>query len=373
MTALRRVPPSLDAVLRDVAFDHLWRSSSVLALVLDAQGVVIDANARAEALFDGPVVGRRGVDLVGVAGAAARSTLAHLGTRGGAVETVRLTFRDLGGATLVLGEADAGELARVERDLAAMHADLQNLTREVVRKNRALARLGELKSRFVGMAAHDLRKPTGVILGYVDLVLDGAGAALSDDQRRLLGAIRSSCSFMARVIDDFLDLAVIEAGQLTLHLAPSDPGSVVRAGARRAEEHARRADVTVSLDLEPGTARRLDASKIEQVAMNLVGNAIEHSPPGGRVVVASRLEGAAFTLTVSDEGPGIDPDDLARLFRPFERGAHGGVARVGSFGLGLSISKMIIDAHGGSLDAASGAHGGTVFVVRLPGAGERIA
>lgn len=80
---------------------------------------------------------------------------------------------------------------------------------------------------------------------------------------------------------------------------------------------------------------------------------------------------AAFTLTVSDEGPGIAPEDFARLFRPFERGAHEGVARAGSFGLGLSIARMIVDAHGGSIDAAPRPEGGTVFVVRLPGEEER--
>ena len=338
----------------------------MLAVVLDAGGVVIDANARAEALFDGALIGRRGVDVLGAAGATARSRLAHLVTRGGVVETMRLTSRDLGGATLVIGEVDAGELARVERDLEAMHAELQNLTREVLRKNQSLARLGALKSRFVGMAAHDLRKPTGGILGHVDLLLEGE--AVPEGARSSLRAIRSSCSFMARVIDDFLDLAAIEAGQLTLRLAPCAPDVVVRAGARLAEEHARRGDVTVSIDLDGVPPRRLDASKIEQVAMNLVGNAIEHSPPGGKVTVTGRLEGAAFTLTVIDEGPGIAPEDLARLFRPFERADQGSVARAGSFGLGLSITKVIVDAHGGTIDASPGPRGGTVFVVRLPGA-----
>jgi signal transduction histidine kinase len=351
------------------ALDYLWHDSSVLALVLDADGGVVEANARSVALLGSSLVGRPFASLTAVDGGDLRSGgLVHLLLPGGHMETMRMTRVDLDRGALMLGESDAGERALLQREIAALTDELQNLSRELARKNEELRRLDALKNRFLGMAAHDLRKPAGAVLAYAELLIDEAGGRLEEEHRHFLDVIHSSCAFMSRLIDDFLDLAVIESGRLVLHRASIEPGGIVAASMTIAEVQARLKGVTCDVDAPRLPPMPLDGPKMEQVVTNIVGNAIEHSTRGAHVRVASRIEGGAWVITISDQGAGMEPAELERLFRPFESGRHAKTAGERSTGLGLAISKMIVDAHGGSITAAGSPGAGTTFTVRIPAA-----
>jgi signal transduction histidine kinase len=364
-----------DTILDKACRDFLWNEAPVLVLVLDAENHVIEANAHARKTLGESVVGRAlaelAVDFDGTLSPQElarerRVQLVHVASARGALGTYQILCVDLGDSTLILGVIDGADLAFVQQEIVALNNELGNLTRELSRKNAELSRLNEIKNRFLGMAAHDLRKPVGAMLTYTEFLIDEAGPRLDEEQRRFLGIIRSSCDFMARLIDDFLDVAVIESGQLIIHRAPVDPATIVAASMAVADIHARRKGVVCQVDAPPQPPTQVDAAKMEQVLNNLVINAIEHSKPGDAVTVCSSVIGNEWVVTVKDRGAGIDPSDLARLFNAFERGRVPKTAGERSTGLGLAIAKKIVDGHGGNIQAESAPAAGTTFTVRIP-------
>jgi len=362
-------------ILDTACRDFLWNEAPVLVLVLDGEDHVIEANAHARKTLGTSVVGKAVAELtVDFDGtfrpqelAREKATrLVHLAGAGGALGTYQISCVDLGDSTLILGAIDGADLAFVQQEIVALNNDLGNLTRELSRKNAELSRLNEIKNRFLGMAAHDLRKPVGAMLTYTEFLIDEAGPRLDEEQRRFLGIIRSSCDFMARLIDDFLDVAVIESGQLTIHRAPVNPATIVAASMAVADVHARRKGVVCQVEAPPAPPIQVDAAKMEQVLNNLVINAIEHSKPGDTVTVCASVIGDEWVVMVKDCGTGIDPSDLSRLFNAFERGRVPKTAGEKSTGLGLAIAKKIVDSHGGNIGADSAPGVGTTFTVRIP-------
>jgi signal transduction histidine kinase len=216
------------------------------------------------------------------------------------------------------------------------------------------------------MAAHDLRKPVGALLTYSEFLIDEAAPNLNEEQQRFLGIIHANCEFMSRLIDDFLDIAVIESGQLPMHRSFVDPESIVSASLAVAEVHARRKGVVCQVNAPPQPHIHADAPKMEQVLINLVLNAVEHSRPGDTVLLSTWITNDEWTVTVKDCGTGISPSDLTKLFSPFERGNVPKTAGEKSTGLGLAIAKKIVEGHGGTISVESSKDSGTTFTVRIP-------
>lgn len=350
-----------------VAGAYLWQDSAVLALRLDDDGTVVRANPRALRLLGTAIVGRPFASLVAAdPGGVDAGGLVHLHLADGGLETLRLTRIDLPPGALLLGEVDDAERRLLHGEILVLNDELQNFARELARKNADLKRLVDLRNRFLGMAAHDLRGPVATMLGYAELLIDETEGLLGEELRVYLHAIHKSGTFMARIIDDFLDFAVLEAGRLSLLRSAIDPADIVAAGLTLAEAKARRKGVVCHIDAPPLGLMWLDGPKLEQVLVNLVSNAIEHSPRGETVWVTSQREAGAWKVTVRDHGSGMDAATQARLFAPYETGNSKKTAGERATGLGLTISKMIVDAHGGSMEVASQPDAGTAFTVRIP-------
>jgi signal transduction histidine kinase len=364
-----------EITLNKACRDFLWDQAPVLALVLDPEDHVTAANKHAYKALGAALVGKTAVELTvdfdgtfsprGLAHED-RVRLVHFAAPDGALGTYHVSCVDLGDSTLLLGAVEGADLAFVQQEIVALNDELGNLTRELARKNAELSRLDEIKNRFLGMAAHDLRKPVGAMLTYSEFLIDEAGPSLNEEQRRFLGIIHASCDFMSRLIDDFLDVAVIASGRLTMHRASVDPAAIVAASMAVAEVHARRKGVTCQVDAPPQARIQADASKMEQVLNNLVLNAIEHSKPGDSVWVSASIADDAWTVTVKNCGAGIAASDLAKLFSPFERGSVAKTAGEKSTGLGLAIAKKIVEGHDGTISVSSTPGAGTTFTVRIP-------
>jgi signal transduction histidine kinase len=253
-------------------------------------------------------------------------------------------------------------------DLTRLNNELATAQRELAKKNAELARLNEQKNQFLGIAAHDLRNPLGVIEIYSHFLLEGT-PGLCPEQAGFVRKIRSSSEYMVRLIDNLLDYAKIEAGRLELDLERIDLAALVARNVELNRLLAAPKGTAIHLDL--GSERMelmADAAKLEQVLNNLIGNAVKFSPPGSAVAVAVRVaaEDGGFGISVADQGPGIPSEELADLFRPFRRGsvrATGGEKRTG---LGLAIVKNIVAGHGGEIRVESEEGKGTVFRVALP-------
>ncbi|MEI6107436.1 MAG: HAMP domain-containing sensor histidine kinase [Opitutae bacterium] len=370
-----------DPLIAAALSTYVQETAPVLALRLDADGRVTDANTQARRVLRGTVVGqpladhlvdfRHSLDLPALIRQGSAVHQLTINTVSGRPETLNFRFFPLPAGTLALASLDFQEQEKLRDQMLGLNRELNNLTRQLHQANAELQELNELKNRFLGMASHDLRKPVGVIMTYTEFVLDEAGPELAKAHRDFLRTSLTAATGMKQLIDGFLDLAVIESGQLRLERTPASAAQIL-AGAEptvrliAGKKH-------VALVMEPADAGRrvpVDASKLQQVLLNLAGNAIEHSVPGARVWLSSRWEGAQLVFAVRDEGPGLRPEDQARLFTAFGRDGAKKTAGERSTGLGLAIARLVVEAHGGRLWVESTPGHGATFLFSLPGAAE---
>jgi signal transduction histidine kinase len=265
-----------------------------------------------------------------------------------------------GGVDYVTKPFDADEvLARVET-----HLRLERLRRELELKNRELERLNELKNRFIGIAAHDLRSPLTAVIGYSEMLQQHA---TDDHDSEMLMRILRSSRFILRLVNDLLDISAIEAGSIRLDLEPTDLVELVRTNVDLNASLAAPKQISVQMEHDGSALQfRMDAAKLEQVLNNLIGNAVKFSLPGTRVCVKLQREGDMAKIAVEDQGPGIPAAELEGMFEPFQTTSVKSTAGEKSTGLGLAIAKKIVIAHGGEIRAESVVVRGTTFHFTIP-------
>ena len=216
--------------------------------------------------------------------------------------------------------------------------------------------------------SYQLRTPLTTIGGYADLLAQGFAGELTDRQKEPMAAIQSASSHLAKLIDDILDVAAIDAGQLELDLGDVNLEDVVREAAElvaaRADHNSVKLDVRVEGDIG---LLRADRNRLKQVAMNLLSNALRHVQPGGGITIGARREGDQLTLWVNDDGEGIAPEKQASVFDRFARGERGGA------GLGLALVKDIALLHGGWVELKSEPGKGTLVACHLPAEARSLA
>lgn len=227
--------------------------------------------------------------------------------------------------------------------------------------NQMSARLETTDSQrrsFMADVSHELRTPLAVIQGQLEAIRDGVYPA---DQAHL-GPALDQVAILERLVDDLRTLALSESGSLGLAREQVDVGALVGEVVAAFEPTARAGGVALGFDVAPGTARAwLDPARMGSVLRNLVANALRYTPPGGSVTVSVRGDSEWVELRVRDTGRGIDPALVPTVFERFSRSADSG----GS-GLGLAIARALVEAHGGTISAASTAGSGTAMTVRLP-------
>ncbi len=269
-------------------------------------------------------------------------------------------------------EAKAGRDNALYDELSRLNNELANLQRQLAKKNVALERLNEQKDQFLGMAAHDLRNPLGVIMMYSEFLLEEASCVLDEEQNEFLSIIHSSAEFMLHLVNDLLDIAKIESGELQLELQPTDLVTLVSHNVALNRVLASRKQIELSLQtLEADAAKELsdiwvDVYKIDQVLNNLITNAIKFSEPHSEVKVSVFGEADEVIIAVQDEGPGIPGDEIDELFNPFARTSVKSTAGEKSTGLGLAIVRKIVVGHGGRIWVESEVGRGSTFYVALP-------
>jgi signal transduction histidine kinase len=228
----------------------------------------------------------------------------------------------------------------------------------------------KMKDEFVATVSHELRTPLTAI--HVSLGLLWEGTAPPEKREELVQIARSNTGRLIRLVNDILDLQKIEAGRFELSPRELEAAEVVDAALSGVAALAEQGEVR--LRREGGARLSADRDRLLQVLTNLVANALKFAPPGSEVAVAIQAVGDGVRFEVRDEGPGIEAEELPRLFGKFQQlsaGAGGG--RVGS-GLGLAISKALIEQHGGRIGVESRAGEGSTFwfeLPRLPKAGRR--
>ena len=251
--------------------------------------------------------------------------------------------------------------------LAGLNSELANAQRELARKNAELASAVREKNQMLGMAAHDLRNPLGVIAGMVDLLSEELADSLSAENRELLARIASSSEYMLGLIDDMLDFSKIDAGRLDLQLQPIDIEDLVRQTLAFNTILANKKGCTLRFEVEGQPPRlSLDSRRMQQVLNNLISNALKFSVSGSIITLTLRCGAGEVTIAVADQGQGIAPDELSKLFKAYSCTSTKSTANEKNTGLGLAIVRRIVEAHGGRIRVESELGRGSTFCVTLP-------
>jgi two-component system phosphate regulon sensor histidine kinase PhoR len=233
---------------------------------------------------------------------------------------------------------------------------IQDLTR--------VRRLETVRRDFISNVSHELRTPLASLKALTETLQDGA---LSDPEAgpRFLGRISTEVDALTQMAQELLDLSRIESGQVELILAPLAPKSLIDSAAERMRMQAERAGLKLSIKCSDGLPNiRADKSRLEQVLVNLIHNAVKFTKPGGEIVIEAESATGGIRFAVRDSGVGIPAESLSRIFERFYRVDK---SRTGSgTGLGLSISKHIIEAHNGKIWAESDEGRGSVFYFMIP-------
>lgn len=226
-----------------------------------------------------------------------------------------------------------------------------------------LQELDKLKSNFVSSVSHELRTPLTSIMGYAEFLEDAVAGPLNSEQEQFVKQIQSSSKRLQRLVDDLLDFARIDAGTFRLRLMACDLGEKLTEVAESLKPLLQESGITLELDCPKSPLLvRMDPQRIEQVFINLITNAIKASPLNRQIQVAARLEGDHIRCEVIDQGGGIAPEAIGKLFHRFSRLE----TQSSGTGLGLSISRALIEAHGGTMGVESTLGLGSCFWFTLP-------
>ena len=228
--------------------------------------------------------------------------------------------------------------------------------------------IDQMKSDFISLVSHELRTPLTSIIGFVSFILDGKAGSINERQRNSLARVQRQSKRLAALINDLLDISRIESGRIQMEQAPI---SVLEIVTHRLEEIRPQADEkSIQLDLTaPESVPTIlgDEARMGQVFTNLIGNAIKFTPNNGEVSIKVEADGNLLHVEVIDTGPGIPPEERQKIFDKFYQLSDISTRQQGGSGLGLSISKSIIEAHGGKLWIDDGNQGkGSNFQFVLP-------
>lgn len=226
-----------------------------------------------------------------------------------------------------------------------------------------LREIDRLKSEFIATASHELRTPLTSVQMSVYLLLEGAAGRLTERQHDVLDACREDCSRLEKLMRDLLDLSKIEAGEAAPHLVAISASDLIAAAAESFRGQVESKGIALKIDMAPDLPFVLaDRAQVERVVSNLVSNALRHTEPGGEIHITALPRDGHVAVSVADTGQGIPPEYLPIIFDKFVRVPN---APSGGAGLGLAISKSIIEAHGGQIIVQSKIGHGTTFTFTL--------
>jgi PAS domain S-box-containing protein len=280
---------------------------------------------------------------------------------------VRNNRGEITGMVRSLLDVTERNLAEVAARKVAQYAmELRNKNEQLARALEAARSATEAKSRFLASVSHELRTPLNGIIGFSELMHDGKLGPVTEEHKEVLGDILTSARHLLQLINDVLDLSKVEAGRMEFRPEPSRLETLVGEVCDVMRPLAEKKRIGLSVETAAGLNAVIDTSKFKQVLYNYVSNAVKFTPQGGKVVVrVTREANSWFRLEVEDTGVGIAPQEIARLFQEFQQLPNNRNADQGT-GLGLALTRHIVEAQGGSVAVRSVPGSGSVFSAVLP-------
>ena len=330
--------------------------------------VVVDGVLAGELVVEGTLMGAAAVDPALLVGSVTRAVffaavIAAVAGLGLAALFVRQITRPLSELTHASRRIAHGELdVRVP---VISNDEVGELTQTFNQMAASLEKQETLRRNLTADIAHELRTPLTGIQGAVEAMQDGVFPADAEN----LEALHAEVLLLNRLVDDLRTLANAEAGQLVLEMAPVDLAELCRRQVNALQPRAAERGVALTCNGSTTAPLEADGQRLNQVLLNLLDNALRHTPAGGTVRVSLHADAASFFVTITDNGPGIASEDVPHLFGRFYRGDRSRTRATGGTGLGLAIARQIVEAHGGRIWVDSpppGAEQGAEFGLMLP-------
>jgi PAS domain S-box-containing protein len=356
---------------------------ALLAYDLDRR-VILDANAKATELFGRSREDLRAIDLQTLSpplqpdGRVSADAIGHYIARALAGESPAFTWLFQASGVLIPTETRITNLATVGRNLAQINIsdvrerlraeEIRRRSAELEMSNRRIREASRLKSEFLANMSHELRTPLNAIIGFAELLHDGQVEPGSPTHKEFLNDILTSGRHLLQLINDVLDLSKVEAGKLEFRPEQVEVSKLVGEVVAILRTTAAQKQIRLETDLDPGISTlTIDPARLKQVAYNYLSNALKFTPAGGSVTLRVRAEGEDhFRLEVHDTGIGIATADIGRLFVEFEMLDNGSGKRHQGTGLGLALTRRLVESQGGTVGVKSTLGAGSTFHASLP-------
>ncbi len=256
---------------------------------------------------------------------------------------------------------------RLSLDNKKLVESLQRSNRLLCKANKELKKANRLKSEFMAAMSHELRTPLNVIIGFSQLMLDGVPREINEEQRQCLEDILSSGEHLLNMVNDILDLSKVESGKMELRLSNIALTDVIESLRRTMMPLLTQREQSLDVKLEKRLPLILvDEARVRRVLLNLLSNASNFTPDGGKLEVRAVREGDRCQVSVIDNGIGIEKEDQERIFEAFDRVDNSVTREKGGTGLGLTIAKQIVEMHCGRIWVESEYGNGSSFMFTLP-------
>ncbi len=259
------------------------------------------------------------------------------------------------------------EVLKTFADQAVIAIENVRLFNEIQEKSLQLERANRHKSEFLSNMSHELRTPLNAIIGFSEVLLERMFGGMNEKQEDYLKDIHSSGQHLLSLINDILDLAKVEAGRMELHLATFHLPAAINNALTLIRERAMRHRITLAVELDPQLGElTADERKLKQILLNLLSNAVKFTPEGGRITVTARRADNMVEISVSDTGIGIAPQDHAAVFEEFKQVGTDYTRKAEGTGLGLALTRKLVELHGGAMKLESAPGKGSTFAFTLP-------
>jgi len=268
---------------------------------------------------------------------------------------------------VLMGFISFFEMEKLQLHIMETNTQLNNLARELSKKNVELAKANNLKNQLMGIAAHDLRNPIGVINSYTEFLLMDEKIHGDSELKKIIDTIRRMSDYSLMLVRDYLDYSKIEEGQINLELKNIDIIKLLKKQVSISRILSSNKDITIKTNFSCDSFFfKADKLKFSQVIDNLITNAIKFSHKGEKIILsAEKINEDVLEIRVKDFGVGIPENKLSTIFDPFTKNSTKGTSGERGTGLGLTIAKQIVQAHNGKIKVESKSGKGSVFIITL--------